>query len=649
MTKDEPVEHLFQELACDDPQQQQQQQEQKPFHVVLIDIEKTAELESVHCVEKPLEGDIEELSFVALSYRWGELQEQSIDTKCGYIASITSFALDDFYSLCRAMMKEPDLKSIKYVWVDAICVDQTNYERRKATIHQMSNIYEKATYILAVPDLHKQHLTNVSQANEHIMENLYYCHNLYIYYLIQGNTEKLTQLDGEFLDEIKLPKDPMLRRMLKKYTHCFMDGFTKNTDRHFYAQPSQLVALLYDISQAETLTNDHSYADVGIGKTETQADRYASFENLFGCNKKDIDWWEWEKRRKAYNYSKLSWKDLIINREKEIRQSMELLNDLIVDWSSRVWVISEYHIAKKKNNLKLWFIGFTDVRYYIDDVPFFKFDFLDSTLSSAGRNAELEIDKLPSIYLQFHETMARRLVAQSFFEMMLCSKASKTEDRFYAILPQSKYKDKINQVAHWKINNMVSVKLKLFEIMDTKDKLTLLFLAAERDLVPSNTERVLPTFATSTISKYTCNSFTAEYPLNFDLGNKSTITLHHHARDSHLYYFLQLTAKEYCVMDMLSEDDRKYYTTSLMRPKLAKACDDLQLNLASSEVKIVYLTYFDRSTMMKSAAEMLAVTECKLYLFGSFEKNKWMLTTVDYPCRVIRHSVNNNGTVFNIY
>ncbi|ORZ07403.1 hypothetical protein BCR42DRAFT_153133 [Absidia repens] len=167
MTKDEPLEQLFQELSCDTTQQQQQQQ-QKPFQVVLVDIKKAAS-KTIHCVEKPLADDT---AFVALSYRWGELREQSVNTNLGYLATITSFKLRHFYKLCKMMTREPDLKSIDYVWVDAICVDQNNYERRKATIHQMSTIYEKAKYILAVPDLHLQHLINVSQANNEIQQHL---------------------------------------------------------------------------------------------------------------------------------------------------------------------------------------------------------------------------------------------------------------------------------------------------------------------------------------------------------------------------------------------------------------------------------------------------------------------------------------------
>ncbi|ORZ07377.1 hypothetical protein BCR42DRAFT_426139 [Absidia repens] len=320
---------------------------------------------------------------------------------------------------------------------------------------------------------------------------------------------------------------------------------------------------------------------------------------------------------------------------------MKFLNDLFVDWSSRVWVISEYHIAKKKNNLKYWFIGIAT--YELRRLPFLEFDFLDSTSSSAGRNAELDIGQPSSIYLKFHGMMTRQLVDQCFFEMMLCGKASKIEDRFYAILPQSKYKDKINQVTHWKISNMVSVKLKLFEIMDTKDKLTLLFLAGCQE-ISFSTDPVLPTFATSTIFKSTCRLFSPESPLNFDLGNKSTITLHHHTRDSHLYYFLQLTVKKYYVIDVPS-DYRDYCGSKF----IIKACDNLQLNLDSSEIKIVCLTYFDESTL-ESYAEWEASNDCKLYLLGNFEKNKWTMLTSYWKNIELKHSVIiNNGKVFNIY
>ncbi|ORZ07429.1 hypothetical protein BCR42DRAFT_153273 [Absidia repens] len=134
--------------------------EEKPFQVVLIDIKKAAEDNVIHCIETPLMGS-GDLKYVAISYRWGELHETTVDTQLGYLASITSFGLDSLFKLCRTMTKEVDLKNMDYVWVDAICVNQGDYEKRKATIYQMTNIYERANYVVAVPDLHLRHLERI--------------------------------------------------------------------------------------------------------------------------------------------------------------------------------------------------------------------------------------------------------------------------------------------------------------------------------------------------------------------------------------------------------------------------------------------------------------------------------------------------------
>ncbi|CAO3601313.1 unnamed protein product [Absidia cylindrospora] len=169
---------------------------------------------------------------------------------------------------------------------------------------------------------------------------------------------------------------------------------------------------------------------------------------------------------------KKSWPQRLIEKGNAIRQAMRFLEDLIIDWSSRVWVISEFHIAKKKNNLKYWFIALN-----VFNVPFFKFDFTNpafySDIENSVRKYNLEVS---GVHLRFHSTIINQLNAQGFLKMMLKSKASKNEDRFYAILPQSKYKDQVSQVDQWNITTLISVKLKLFEIMDAEDKWILLFL-----------------------------------------------------------------------------------------------------------------------------------------------------------------------------
>ncbi|ORZ07407.1 hypothetical protein BCR42DRAFT_397319 [Absidia repens] len=222
MTHDNQLGHFFKDLLGIGTK--------KPFHIVLVDIKKAAKNREIHCVEKPLdESNGEDLNYVALSYRWGEWQETLIDTEVGYTASITSFDLEDFYYLCGAMAGDPDLCSIQYVWVDVICVDQVNHERRKATIYQMSNIYEHAAYILAVPDLHSTYLRNAMLKNKDIMDYSRR-YSEYLYHLIHGNYENLAAIDESFLDDCSIPKDTALRELLTKKTDHFAEAFMKYDD-----------------------------------------------------------------------------------------------------------------------------------------------------------------------------------------------------------------------------------------------------------------------------------------------------------------------------------------------------------------------------------------------------------------------------------
>ncbi|ORY98311.1 hypothetical protein BCR42DRAFT_215898 [Absidia repens] len=222
MTIDETEDKLGQDFSLKDPKPRQR----KPFQVVLVDIKK-ASYGEIHCVKKTLEDD--DLKFVALSYRWGELLETQIDTGVGYTATITSFHLIDFYQLCGKMTIESDTKHINYVWVDAICVDQSP-EKRKATIHQMSNIYDRATYILAVPDLHLAYLQDLSFKNDDIIEGSDK-YAIYLYHLLHGHASQLDALDEAFLDKANVPKDPpALRQLLLKNTNHFAYGLLNDIE-----------------------------------------------------------------------------------------------------------------------------------------------------------------------------------------------------------------------------------------------------------------------------------------------------------------------------------------------------------------------------------------------------------------------------------
>ncbi|ORZ06442.1 hypothetical protein BCR42DRAFT_159556 [Absidia repens] len=550
MTNDNQTERCFRELTYDNiqPQQQQQQQQQNiPFQIVLVDIEEASRY-SIHCVEIPLE----DASFVALSYRRGELDEAIVDTGLGYTISMTSFGMYDFYTLCKMILQEPDLKHIKYVWVDAICVNRSNYEQRKATLHHMSDIYEQATYILAVPDLHKRQLRNTSTANQKIMNkgNVF---SDYIYYLMHENSEQLNRLDNQFLDNIKAPADRTLRQLLANYTTFLADGFTqcreKQDDDH--DPPENALDLLCEIHQASSLPNPHESLD--LLKNQTQKVEGEIGRDGGGGNE---SWLHYDKvaslfleapdrRWKNIGQSDKCWTHALIHRKTVIRQVMQFLADLIADWSTRVWVVSEYTIAKKKNNLKYWFMQLSNQT--TKGLPFFTYDFTNPAFAGAIEmmpNYNLKDDSNPNpLHRLFHHTMSKQLHTQTFFEMMLRSKATKNEDRFYAILPLSKYVDKLKQVDGWKFKTLMSVKCKLFDIMDTRDKWNLLFLSAV--IYFSNGVDVLPTFCPSKIVWEAAVLYvTDKKPCNLRLnGDDLGITLRQN-HDLHLYY-LQFTPKEY--------------------------------------------------------------------------------------------------------
>ncbi|ORZ06459.1 hypothetical protein BCR42DRAFT_472729 [Absidia repens] len=656
MTKDDDdtVQQLFHELSCDDTQQQEQQQ--KPFQIVLVDIEKTAKNLEIHCVEKPLEGNAEELNFVALSYRWGEVHETTIDTQLDYLATITSFDLEDFYSLCSAMTYEPDLKSIKYVWVDAICVDQTNYARRKATIHQMSNIYEKATYILAVPDLHLRYLMIVYEKDEKLIRDTYSEYSDYIYHLIQGNTEQLHTLDKTFLDKTYAPKDSTLRELLANYTTYLANGFTAFQDHHddmdYREGALDLLCEIYEASLPESHeSRDHVIKQTQ--KTPYRANKDNGDESLLDYDKVA----QLMLTGPCYSLSRLiperrlrhgrAWAHALIRRRNSICRILKFFEDIIKDWSSRVWVISEYNIAKKKNNLKYWFLQLSSSK--TESLPFFKFDFTNPAFSSAVQNAPFILspllqDKNP-VHLLFHRLIIKQLNSQSFFEMMLKSKASRNEDRFYAVLPQSKYKDKVNQVADWNISNMISVKFKLFEIMDNKDKWILLFFAGHYSSI--NSYQVLPTFCASNIDLVEVDNFIDSYPREFDTYNASSAITLHHNDDLRLDY-LQLTPKKYYVTVKQTSQN---FLPDVERQKRT-LYHRLQLDQHSSVIDFVYIPYYDDAGAVPSDDTQAHRTYYSIALFGSFEHNKWILSTPEWNFEnpaFVCHNNDDNAISFHLY
>ncbi|CAO3588627.1 unnamed protein product [Absidia cylindrospora] len=651
MAIDEQVE----QLDKDTPQQQQ-----TPFQVVLIDIAKTLEKRAIHCVQRAL--DEPELKFVALSYRWGELHETVIDTGVGYTASITSFDLKDFYGLCHMMTFESDLKHIPYVWVDTICVDQRP-EKRKAVIYQMSNIYDKATYILAVPDLHLTHLKGVSIKNDETIEGSHE-YRKDMYHLIHGNTAQLAALEHEFLDDIQVPTEPpALRQLLLDYTDHFSPSFmTYQTHHQSYCAVRALEHICDTtrprrpwrawIKDKFSSTSKHSIGDVH--QCQGTICPLELFDKPLISTKAKGD---------IFDFTRSNWKSKVIQRSTKIRQSMEFLTSLVVDWSSRVWVISEFNIAKKKNNLKFWFTQFGYFRHGIDYTGafcFFTFDFDDTSsfvkdmlkrpyYENQHEAMMTRLETTNPIYIRFHYTMIQQLGQQTFLEMILCSKASRHVDRFHSTLPISEYHARKSDIDQWHIRSMVSVKLKLYEIMHMQDRMTLLFWSSDKSAANHG---VLPTFATPMLSsQFPVRDVVNEMYIdlcNFDLNDPSSIMLHQD--DGGTRSYLRLKPKEYKITkhDPLNHDRIDFLARSI--PVLK------QLQVDAQTLDIVSIP-----ALQKRPASFGPEKYCQsrfVTLVGCFATNTWIMAIESSPDyypqyvdgqRVVVDQDDHPSTFFDVY
>ncbi|CAO3651630.1 unnamed protein product [Cunninghamella blakesleeana] len=378
-----------------------------------------------------------DLKYISISYRWGEVPEQLVKTP-DYTAHVTSFFLNHLVWLCLFIKNEPDLKDIPYIWIDAISVDQQNHNKKKETILKMNQIYEKASYILAVPDLHRGYLWNNTANYE--MINLIKKYRDIIHHDIYNNTYSSTIIDS--------PIDDSIQHM--------------NNDAHNYYSSS------YYYSTTPYLIHP---------------------KEMNGNN-------ELRKERKEMKLKKES--------KEELKKAYQFLAYLLHDWSNRAWVISEYQIAKLKYRqhgtpLKYIFLSLLSTDELFSNMPFFTYTFTDQLDRRSTRNGGQYL----SYYTVDNSVKMIRFLELTFTErphldMLLRSKASRNEDRFYAILPSwNKYNHFIENkstISNWVITDMLSVKLKLYEMMEKNDlwnKARLLLYGSIHIGKP-----ILPSFAT---------------------------------------------------------------------------------------------------------------------------------------------------------
>ncbi|CAO3653226.1 unnamed protein product [Cunninghamella echinulata] len=196
-----------------------------------------------------------------------------------------------------------------------------------------------------------------------------------------------------------------------------------------------------------------------------------------------------------------------------MNKAYEFLAYLVDHWANCAWVISEYHIAIKKEEsqetpLKYIFISILTGFVQKKPLTFYSFSFYSPPIILNVYDTKMlniqviEFDKFMHMkcsevvnHNTFIRFLRRKLQARDHSTLILNSKTSRNEDCFHAILPSWKeyshtIKDK-NTNSNWHITDMISVKLKLYETMDNLwDKARLLYTCSWQ-----LTSSVLPSYA----------------------------------------------------------------------------------------------------------------------------------------------------------
>ncbi|CAO3637306.1 unnamed protein product [Cunninghamella blakesleeana] len=549
------------------------------------------------------------VKYIAISYRWGELNEQLVETP-DYTAFVTSFDVCHLEHLCLYISYDPDLCNMNYLWIDAISIDQQNQTRKTETILKMNQIYQNASYILAVPDLHREYLWK-NTTNREIMKLIIYKYSAAVYNEII-NISHLSSADSTQQQQQLISND--------KYSF---------------------------VQKLKNMINEVEKLNIK--------------DQELKMNMEEIE---------------LKMKELKMEMEEnELKDVYQFLAYLIEDWSNRAWVISEYHIAKEKYKkhgtpLKYWFITL-----FIFQQPFFSYYFNDDVQhqESTTNNENKKKDNKTLTYEEvihpetFHQFVKSRFIQQSYLEMILNSKATRNEDRFNAILPLwNKYHHLIKNVSEWNITSMVSVRLKLYEIINDGDlweKAALLYACT----IDSTEIIILPSFASQhdaeklkIIEKYNYNSIAYK---EFEVGlldhireciNEEKVVqikqlIDEYKTNSKPIWAENLTSIQFkqhqCCLSVKSNSyfvkNESSHESIYYRNKLSLDEDDA--------IQYAFIPFFNFTSLLGYMDEPL-IYECSssTYLVGNRDKNKWMLINDNTDKYISDHFCSDDYT-FNIY
>ncbi|CAO3651598.1 unnamed protein product [Cunninghamella blakesleeana] len=296
----------------------------------------------------------------------------------------------------------------------------------------------------------------------------------------------------------------------------------------------------------------------------------------------------------------------------ELKKAYQFLVYLMIDWSNRVWVISEFQIAKKickqdETPLKFIFMSiFLSMNIkYGSNKPFFSYNFNDQNEINSNIN--------DSAFLHYTDVDDR-------------SHASRNEDRFYALLPSWKeYQHFINNkntISDWKIADMVSVRLKLYEILDNDDiwnKARLLYLCSFRIGKP-----ILPSFATYC----DCNLTLTEIDYVDRARKQLAAYASNFGHDKEYIDYLECYEKEHGTIFKQNLTGIQYFQQQCSLSAKANELSNYSLKYNGS-LKLIYIPYFtyaipELSDLLPIDGDLDLVLSGTL-LLGNYDINRWIL------------------------
>jgi len=87
--------------------------------------------------------DRPDLEFDALSYVWGSDSERLYITLNGCAAQVHR----NLYTTLPYLARRGDIRPVRSIWIDAICINQTDHEEKMVQIREMNRVYKQATKV----------------------------------------------------------------------------------------------------------------------------------------------------------------------------------------------------------------------------------------------------------------------------------------------------------------------------------------------------------------------------------------------------------------------------------------------------------------------------------------------------------------------